>query len=99
MERFLDEVIQVRTFNSMTLMNPNTNSFSFFQINSNIFAHLFVKANLAARIGPFGLVGLKYGLWFLGCVERLKQRNNTEKNLGSRNLPKNCFCFYNFLQF
>ena len=30
------------------------------------------KANLAARIGPFGLVGLKYGLWFLGCGERWK---------------------------
>ena len=45
----------------------------------------FFKANLAARIGPFGLVDLKYGLWFLGCSERWKQRNNTEKNLESRN--------------
>ena len=25
------------------------------------------KASLAARIGLFGLVGLKYGLWFLRC--------------------------------
>ena len=57
------------------------------------------KANLAARIGPFGLVGLKYGLWFLGCGERWKQRNNTEKNLESRNLPKNLFFFLIFLQF
>jgi len=46
-----------------------------------------VKANLAARIGPFGLVSLKYGLWFLGCGERWKQRIthrkwsiDTEKN-------------------
>jgi len=58
--------------------------------------HIF-KANLAARIGPFGVVGLKYGLWFLGCGERWKQRNNTEKNLESRDLPKNLFFFSNFL--
>ena len=52
-----------------------------------------IKANLAARIGPFGLVGLKYGLWFLGCGERWKQRMthrklsiDTEKNFESRNL-------------
>ena len=75
-------------------------SANFFKwIKANLSGSANFKANLAARIGPFGLVGLKYGLWFLGCGERWKQRNNTEKNLKSRNLVENLFFFSYFLTF